>query len=43
MVAEVTELLLASSWMPLAVFLALLTGAQKWLREPASEKAKVVR
>ncbi len=43
LLAEVAKLFWASSWIPPETCLALPTGAQKWLRDPASENARVVR
>src|SRR5215467_6146249 len=40
--AAVIQLFLASSRTLLPEAIAVLTGAQKWLRDPASEKARVV-
>jgi len=39
--ADVTQLLRASSRTPLPLAAALLSGAQKWEREPTSENASV--
>ena len=41
--AEVHQLFFASRRMPSFSRVAVLTGAQKWLREPASENASVLR
>src|SRR5947208_955753 len=40
--ADVTQLFLASSRTLPSDCVAVLTGAQKWLRDPASENARVV-
>src|SRR5262247_2386785 len=40
--AEVAQLFFASSRTPFSTLSAVLNGAQKWLREPLSEKASVV-